>query len=425
MNQGKGMKPRTLAEALGIKGTPVMSNEQMQAYAWERKLADPGTQGVLLEEQVSGLRGIVIHNAKTTEEVRRVLRDEAKLSVVEYAPPKSSEPHFWVPATGYIHVVNTRGITRLLRDEALARILSYLLPNEVEIAISNYHGSRREANDRFEHFAYALVDDIFMHLDKAAVTKNGRINLLLGPYVSIDDALSTDGCEIAHSTDSDYLNYRIVLAGTSEGKEVVVNFDYIFADQAKDVLHKLYKGVAAEFSRQGISINVLHYGKVGVLDPATNVGDIIIPTGAFDEEKLQYAVRRGEPIPQQYALNNQIASNPDVRALFYRAVSGRINSGVTVNTNSVLEQTAERLRIDLGAGGNWLEMEWAVIASLSTGSHSTYPGTGSINHFLAGVGSDNPLRGQTLGETHYPREREAEVAKAMIRIIQHMPELGL
>ncbi|GEM_PF-4107959 len=424
MNQGKGMKPRTLAEALGIEGTPVMSDGQMRAYAWERKLADPETQGVLLEEQVSGLRGIVIHNAKTTEEVRRVLQDEARLSVVEYAPPKSSEPHFWVPATGYIHVVNTRGITRLLRDESLARILSYLLLQDVETGISNY-GKKREANDRFEHFAYELVDDIFTHLDKAAVTRNGRLNLLLGPYVSIDDTLRTNGCEIAHRTDSDYLNYRIVLVDTSKGKEVVVNFDYIFADQAKDVLHKLYKGVAAEFSRQGISINVLHYGKVGILDPATNVGDIIIPTGAFDEENLQYAVRRGKPIPQQYALNNQIASNPGVRELFYHAVSGRINSGVTVNTNSVLEQTAERLQIDLGAGGKWLEMEWAVIASLSTGSHSTYPGTGPINHFFAGVGSDNPLRGQTLGETHYPREREAEVSAAMIVIIKHMPELGL
>ena len=37
-------KPKTLAEALGVEGTLVMSDEEAKRYAFERKLADPERQ---------------------------------------------------------------------------------------------------------------------------------------------------------------------------------------------------------------------------------------------------------------------------------------------------------------------------------------------------------------------------------------------
>ena len=396
------MKAKTLAEALGVKGTLVMSEEQAKQYAFDRKLADPNKQPELFGEQVGKLRGVIIHNAKTEEEVRYALTKEAGLVVVEYKPPKSTEPHLYAPATGHIHVVNSRGVTRLRRDEALATVLQYVLPQDVRIDVSNHANHRRTANNRFEDFAFKLVDDVFTHLNKDAVASNGRLNILLGLHSSLDDALESNDFEVVHDKTSDYLNYRLIMVKTLSGAaEAVVNFDYIFADQAKDVLHKLYKGVIAEFSRQGIDIHLFHYGKVGILSPAIDVGEIVLPTGAFDEEKLQYAMANGQPLPSPYQFKNQLVTNPRASKLFYLANAGRIHSGVTVNTNSVLEQTVEGLERDLLAGGHSLDMEWIVMASLNEGSESTYPGLGNIRIFFAGIGSDKPLEGQTLGNTEY------------------------
>ncbi len=223
------MKPKTLAEALGVEGSLVMSDWQAKSYAFERKLADPERQRELFDEQIEGLKGILIHNAKTEDEVRTALRD-AMLSPVEYKPPKSTEAHFYARETGHIHVVNSRGITRLRRDESLAKVLQYVLPQPIVVDVSNYEHHRRKANDRFELFAFNLVDDIFRHMDKDMVSANGRVNLLFGPHASLDDALKTDDVPIVHSKSSDYLNYRLLVV-TSNGKpELVVNFDYIFAD---------------------------------------------------------------------------------------------------------------------------------------------------------------------------------------------------
>ena len=409
-------KPKTLAEALGVEGTLVMPDEQAMRYAFERKLADPETQRELFEAQLRGIKGIVIHNAKTEGEVRTALSD-AKLSPVEYKPPKSTEAHFYARETGYIHVVNSRGITRLRRDESLAKALQYFLPQPIAVDVSNHEHHRRKANDRFELFAFNLVDDIFTNMDKGMVSANGRVNLLFGPHGSIDDALNSADVRVVHGTSSDYLNYRIVVVATNGKPELVVNFDYIFADQAKDVLHKFYKGMAAEFSRQDIDVHVLHYGKVGILDPATNVGDLVVPVGAIDEEKLQSAVRSGELVPPNLIIKNQLASNPKVREIFYALNEGRIHTGLTVNTNSVLEQTVQSLQTDLQAGGLSLDMEWIVMASLDAGSESTYPGIGTIRYFFAGVGSDKPLKGQTLGNTEYPGKVEQKVADSLLKII--------
>ena len=412
----------TLADLLGVKGTLVMSDEAARQYAFERKLADPNTQRELFDEQLNGLRGVIIENAKTEDEVRSNLID-AGFSPVEYHPPKSNEAHFYVRENGFIHAVNSRGITRMKRDEALAVILKYVLPQPIAVDVSNQGHNRRRANDRFELFAFNLVDDIFNHLNKDTVASNGRVNLVFGPYVSMDQVMKARDCEIVHETTNDYLNYRLVVMKTSPTLELVINFDYIFADQAKDVLHKLYKGIAAEFSGKSIDINLLHYGKVGVLDPATNVGDIIIPTGAIDDEKLQYAIKRGQPTPPHYPIKNQLVTNPEARRIFYSANEGRIHTGLTVNTTSVPHQTREGLQADLDAGGLSLDMEWIVMASLDAGSESTYPGLGTIRYFLAGIGSDKPLEGQNLGNTEYPRNIEQKVAASFLQLIRSFPVL--
>ena len=67
-------------------------------------------------------------------------------------------------------------------------------------------------------------------------------------------------------------------------------------------------------------------------------------------------------------------------------------------------------------------MEWIVMASLDAGSESTYPGIGTIRYFLAGVGSDKPLKGQTLGNTEYPKQVEQSVAASLLEIVRRSPE---
>ena len=47
-----------------------------------------------------------------------------------------------------------------------------------------------------------------------------------------------------------------------------------------------------------------------------------------------------------------------------------------------------------------------------------------MRYFLAGVGSDKPLKGQTLGNTEYPGKVEQKVAGSLLEIIRRSHVYG-
>ncbi len=207
---------------------------------------------------------------------------------------------------------------------------------------------------------------------------------------------------------NDFLNYKIL----EVGDQVVVAFDYIFADQARNVLSQMYSTLSARFG--GIDVSVFHFGKVGLLAPSLDIGHICVVTGSIDEEDIQQGDLRLSPI------HNQLDPQRDreIAKEFAELVEEPIHYGTTVNTISVLRQTKQALEQDLKAGGDFLDMEWSAMAGLDHGRRSCYPHLGQIRYFFAGIGSDNPMKGATLGNTAYPRETERKVAEAFLELIR-------
>ncbi len=396
---------RTLEDLLGVQGTLVMPPEAMKDYVFERKLhPDIAVQS----RQIEGLREVIIHNGKHVDEVwQNSILGREQAEAMSYNPPKSNESHFYIPSTGRLHIVNPRGVIRLKRDQDLVKALGYFLGREIDLSISHYEGKASKASHRFEHMAFLTVEDALRKVDMSAIARNGRLSLILGPHASLD----TSDVTVVNEDMNDYLNYRVLKIGD----EAVINFDYIFGDQARNVLHQIYTTLSADMNPVP-SIMVFHYGKIGLLNPAFNIGQIVVPTGSLDEDKVLAGEKRVFPLYNELSANGG-SRYPQVAELFRRYARQEVKEGITVNTISVLGQTIEDLERNRTAGGDVLDMEWAVMQGTSVASNSTYPGLVGVYYFLAGVGSDRPLLGENLGNTRYADGNERTVANAFKKIL--------
>ncbi len=400
----------TLNEILGVEGTLVMPEDEMRTYIFDRKLhPDPK----IAEEQEEGLREAIIYNGKHIDEVLSdSITGSEREGAIRYTPRKSSEAHFYIPNTGRLHIVNPRGVIRLKRDEDLVKAMGYFLGRNVRLYVAHYEGASSSASHRFEHMAFQNVKDALGHTRLEEAAEKRRLTIILGPHGS----LGVEDIEVEHIHQNDYLNYRILRIG----EEQVLNFDYIFGDQARNLLHQIYTTISADFNGSKMDIYVFHYGKVGLLNPQIETGQIVVPVGSLDEDKVLLGERKIFPLYNELSIDSQISRNPKFAKLFRDLLGQNVAEGVTVNTISVLGQTMENLLKDREAGGDFLDMEWAVMEGTSVASRSTYPGLGNVFYFLAGIGSDRPLMGETLGNTDYLVANEQKVADAFKEIIRKL-----
>ena len=206
--------------------------------------------------------------------------------------------------------------------------------------------------------------------------------------------------EVLGGSQNDYLNYRVVdCAG------LAVNFDYVFGDQACHVLGEMFQVLSDRYDH--LDVNVVHFGKVGILNDQYGLGSLLLPMGALEETE----VLRGDlrPVP----IHNQLVLNAGLGQFFVDAVGVPHAQGRTVNTVSVLKQTRSGLEKCLVAGGDFLDMEWSVMDGLGRGYQVNYPNLGRLSYFFAGIGSDKPLQQQTLADTLYPLDVERKVGIAL------------
>ncbi len=363
----------------------VMHGESLKQYVFDRKLA---TNKDRREEQLQNLRRVILYNAQRQQEVADKIGD-----AVAYFPPKSTEQHFYDRKDGTIHVCNPRGVTRAVRDEQLVSALSKICGREIEFVVEHYDNDAARASKRFEDFACDTVHGVFSVLREEMLRQSRCLHVLMGPHASLGIEEDSDHA-LFH--EDEFLNYTVLKINGAP----VIAFDYIFADQARNVLGQVYSTVDAYF--KGMDIAIYHYGKYGILNDRMNVGDICIPVSALEEREILTGYLRTYPIHNQLQGNHEFLNMP-----------WTVHTGTTVNTTSVLEQRMSTLQKDKSAGGDFLDMELLLMASLGRG----YPRLGDVKLYAAGVGSDKPLDGRTLGDTVYPREREMQIVQAYKRII--------
>lgn len=376
----------------------VMNAEQRKLYMYERKVPADAKER---ERLLALLKRVFIHNGYHTEEVSDSF---AQLGIAPklYYPEKSTEPHYFDPTSGNLHIVNSRGEIRLMRDLDLFDVVQEIVP-EVELQINDYKDAVA-ARVRFREFAAKKVESVFGVLDQTNLKKEiicrKRMTLLFGPHVSLPEGLDALATE-----EDDYLNYKLFVVG----EEPVISFDYIFADQARYILEQMCFLLNA--AGKEMDVRVFHYGKVGLLAENTRIGQIVTPTGSLDE-KTVLAGRN-----QLYPIYNRLV-DPELQEQFTALIGECPYQGASVNTVSVLQQRRFNLDRVKEAGGSFLDMEWGPMAGLVQGFPSSYPRIRAIDLYFAGVGSDKPLEGATLGETKYPRDVEKKVVAAYLEIMK-------
>ncbi|MFH1401159.1 MAG: hypothetical protein ABIH41_06590 [Nanoarchaeota archaeon] len=381
----------------------VMDDESMARYAAQR-VFDPSNADVAFR-----MRRLVVHNAHLLGEVADEVMGKGDATL--FYPPKSTEPHLWVPSSGELHVVNARDPIRLVREENLAWALNRTVRKDdpIDFAVHHYRDDAALARFRFGHFAEALARNVMACMDHGAVSKKGRLDVLLGPYDALDvgdvDAVVPihSGIDSLFPMKNEFLNYRII-------DDHLINLDYAFASQLKNVLDRLYVAIAAYFP--GADVNVFHYGKVGVLRDDVTDAHACVPRYALDANKIADGRLRRSEIP------NELVSPGDAAEAFAALVGGPVYVGTTVNTTSVLKQTRSQLLEYLACGGDFMDMEWSPMSSLDHGYNSAYEGLGTLRYFLAGARSDAPLSGTNLGNTDYHRGLEFRIANAFRGMIR-------
>lgn len=365
-----------------------MDKKDMKTYLSDRKFhEDP----IVQQMQLFDIQNYVIHNAYQSDEWKRQL-DMTCSNYLTYTPKNSAETHFYDLGTKTLHAINTRGEIRLIRDINQHKLMEEVVERPINLFVDHWQGDVVEASRRFLEFAYDLNTQIYSHINKDLVKGKGKMDLIIGPM----DSLDLEDFDVMFDSKNDYLNYRVLRSGDKQ----VVNLDYIFADQAKNILDKFFMISNAYFS--GIDINIYHYGRVGILNPEFAVGDFCIPTGALDEQKISEGRARVFPI------YNRLAEE-GMNSFLEEKLGSNVHEGFTVNTISVLEQTQNQLKMDLKAGGDFLDMEWL---SMAVQDYNTiYPTLGNVNFYLVGVGSDKQLEGLNLGNTIYSKENEKKVTE--------------
>lgn len=383
--------------------TPIMGPEQRLSYTVDRKL-----DALRAEEQLAGLQRITLYNGFLEQEVAPRLGDRHE----PFTPPKSVETHWFDPCTGHLVSYNPRGTTRFTRDYSQATVLREALSTtdrELTIEVVHRHDDEAEPPRWFPKNARRLNRELFRTLEArrpGALAQQESLDVIMGPHDALhvtEEELVVDS--IDGGAYNDYLPYRLLdLSG-----RVVVNFDYIFADQARHVLDNLLETVNAY--HRDMAVNIYHYGKVGLLRGDLHVEQNIVlaPNGAFDETQLREGTGH-------WPIRNQFSRNGEAAERFAAAVAAEVHHGLTYHTNSILHQTREELTAAKhhgDNGGTSIDMEALLITVPYFGFRAWLPRIRTINHFLAYVPSDEPLLGKTLADTSFPTERQERIGAAV------------
>lgn len=396
--------------------TDLMNNESLKSYILTRSFHK---DAMIKQEQLRNISKVIVHNAKSSFEVEQGLKTYVAGDYLKYLPPKSTEVHFYFK-DGTMHISNPRSAERVAREINLNEGLEMLVGREIPLQIMNYRNNRVKANVRFREFAFTLCDRAFSDIEKLYESFPESLNLIFGPHESlgksIDVILDSRDDERNKDPENDlreFLNYKIIALGD----KLVLAFDYVFSDQARDILETTYHQLNARYSEtlkngERANVNIFHYGKVGILNSDLDVGTVAIPSQAMDELKM----KKGEV--SIIDLNNRLAQDNEYSEIF----KGMVNpgfTGMTLNSNAVLRQKRANLIEARDKGCAFIDMEWAAMAGLDLGMSNVYPAI-TVNHFFAGVGSDTPLTGKTLGNTSYPAGKEGLVASAMLYLIANI-----
>ncbi len=374
----------------------VMDLEHRKQYTFARKLHG---QSEIRDQQIAGLREVVIHNGFSSDEMRSLVQTVC-FSGREYFPPRSSELHMYMVDTGVLHVVNARGVTRLERDKNQVEVLREVLQRDIVLNIRHFRDDPSRASRRFKDFAFDLVNTIFSHDLQEKVQASGKAHVVFGPLPSFPQGADS----LLAAGNNDYLSYQVFAnAG------VIINFDYVFGDQASHVLREVFQVLSDHCNN--VDVNVVHFGKVGVLNPSVNIGDVCLPSGALEETEVLRGDSRIVP------MHNQLVLNERLQQVFVEELGIPVVIGKTVNTVSVLKQTRSGLEKCLAAGGDFLDMEWSVMDGLGRGYQVNYPNLGKLSYFFVGIASDKPLMNETLANTEYPADREVVVGKALKELL--------
>lgn len=263
---------------------------------------------------------------------------------------------------------------------------------------------------RYSDLAYDFVKDVSLTHDKL----DGIDFITLGPLKWFKKYGSD--VDVIEENNNEYLNYMIT---EIEGKKTL-NLDYVFSDQAKEIVDQLlrtYYGETPDHAERR-RVNILMYGKVGGIaapknsyetvskllndrdisldeirestELSQNINDIVIPNGIVSTYDIEY--------------------NNDVHTRLANVFSREDKApDYILNSTSVPLQKISTLQKGFQVGCNAVEMESHYATQVINTARSQFHNL-EIRQGFVGFISDLPLYGTTLAENPDQRKgREKSV----------------
>jgi hypothetical protein len=185
------------------------------------------------------------------------------------------------------------------------------------------------------------------------------------------------GVEILEDVENEYLNFMVA---EIEGKKVL-HFDYIFSDQAKEIIDHLlvtYYGETPEDNQTRRKVHILMYGKVGGIRPPQEINQIVIPNGIISDYDIEYKNNMFTKLANVFCTNDN-------------------DMNYILNSVSIPLQRRSILIGGQAKGCSITEMEAHYATQIINTARSQYHNLEIVQGFVGFI-SDTPLDGITLAE---------------------------
>lgn len=255
----------------------------MQRLAWkgkDGKLVSPE----IIKEKVSKI--VILNGYTSTESLEMFDALSMKKDIVSVDFNLGREKGFLHEKTGVLYIAQP--VSKVRGDRFVDMLYTGCVKEQkdwkVEVVASDDTPQKRiTALTNYENRAYDFVKELSLRHDMLKDIDY----VTLGPikWMAKHTKSDADVRVLERHLDDDYLAHMIteVIGENGESKKVL-NIDYVFADQAANVIDKLLLTYhACTDDAESRTLHLLMYGKVGGIKERLHINDLVFPNGLISE----------------------------------------------------------------------------------------------------------------------------------------------
>ncbi|MBR9703449.1 hypothetical protein GOV10_05390 [Candidatus Woesearchaeota archaeon] len=338
----------------------ILAGDELKRYA-ETRLFGTNVTPEIVDK-------IELHNGILPSQLLQAYAERGeKLTLVEQV--NAREPLFY--RNGVLHIPQYSGFGRARRYRHLIKRYSSLQQKALEFTETNHEG-RTETNMAYENYAYDFIKEL---------SYKEPFTFLDGVIIGNTEAVAKQ-TKVLRNLGNEYLDAQIIKTEGTTGEKYLLNFGYVYGDQAGILLNKFLRHWDGDRLGNGKEkFSIYTFGRFGSLEDKKERQDIVTPTQIINESDLVRGKALIHPIDNCFSNENHESLNLNVR--------------------SVVDETTEHLLNAREQGASTVDMELFEMTMAINQARERYYDGGEkffIEFGALGYVSDKPLHGDTLAK---------------------------